>query len=279
MSPGGNMTYRYPTCSRETVPPPGRIVECQGCHQRLQIPLIKGGISVRVTTRTWAGSWVTLRCPNCGLSDQWPVPEVNCPCGTQVRFPVGPGSRGSGGLRLTAQPPQESRTTQLGRAAPAHHGPDAAQPVQHRAEPLPETHPRTASHQGNWPRNRYEIGDLTPYAFESFIADLLRLDGCPQVARLGGSGDDGIDVRATTGAGRSVVVQCKHVSAKITPRQVREFLGAAVSEYRDGFAIFATSSYFSRSANDFGRRHGVILVDMRLLLSWLRREWSPLMER
>ncbi|MGW5279374.1 restriction endonuclease [Streptomyces collinus] len=119
---------------------------------------------------------------------------------------------------------------------------------------------------------------MAPYAFEAFIAELLRLDGCSQVTRVGGSGDEGIDVRATAMTGKPVVVQCKHVSSKIPPKQIREFLGAAVSEYRDGFAIFVTSHYFSANALEFGRRHGIILVDMQRLVSWLRREWSPLLE-
>ncbi|MDX3356180.1 restriction endonuclease [Streptomyces sp. ME01-24h] len=136
------------------------------------------------------------------------------------------------------------------------------------------------AHRGSpRPRNPYEIKELTPYAFEAFVAELLRLDGCPQVAMVGGSGDDGIDVRATSASGLPVVVQCKHVSSKIPPRQLREFLGAAMNEYLVGVAIFVTSDYFSSNARDFGQRHGIILVDMQRLVSWMRRDWSPLTGR
>jgi hypothetical protein len=43
-----------------------------------------------VSHRTWDGQWATVRCARCGREDQWPQPELNCPCGTLLRIPVHP---------------------------------------------------------------------------------------------------------------------------------------------------------------------------------------------
>ncbi|MER5872728.1 hypothetical protein [Streptomyces sp. NPDC002044] len=44
-----------------------------------------------LTHRTWADSWVTVRCAACGREGEWPRPELGCgSCGTVVRIPVRP---------------------------------------------------------------------------------------------------------------------------------------------------------------------------------------------
>lgn len=174
-------------------------------------------------------------------------------CGKRVRFP----------LRM------EPRLSQAHGASPERPA-DGPPPRTTRSFPTDYT----------WPRNRYEIEKMHPYAFESFVAQLLVRDGCVNVQRVGGSGDDGIDVRGVTPGGLPVVAQCKRVSSKIPPRQLREFLGAAVEE-RDagGLIIFVTSNYFSDNAANYGQSRKIILVNLRLLVAWLRKEWSPVVGR
>lgn len=41
-----------------------------------------------ITHRTWDDDWVAVRCEICGRKDQWPHPELGCPCGTILRIPV-----------------------------------------------------------------------------------------------------------------------------------------------------------------------------------------------
>ncbi|UPZ28196.1 hypothetical protein MUK60_10435 [Streptomyces sp. LRE541] len=41
-----------------------------------------------VTHHTWDEGWVTIPCATCGRADQWPRPELGCPCGTVLRVPV-----------------------------------------------------------------------------------------------------------------------------------------------------------------------------------------------
>ncbi|GAB2766682.1 restriction endonuclease [Streptomyces bullii] len=45
--------------------------------------------------------------------------------------------------------------------------------------------------------------------FEEAVAELCRRDGCTQVRRVGGTGDNGADVLGRLPDGRSMVIQCK----------------------------------------------------------------------
>ncbi|MDO0917771.1 DUF2034 domain-containing protein [Streptomyces sp. DT2A-34] len=44
--------------------------------------------------------------------------------------------------------------------------------------------------------------------FEEVVAELCRRDGCTQVRRVGGSGDNGADVLGSLPDGRTMVIQC-----------------------------------------------------------------------
>ncbi|WP_221351141.1 hypothetical protein [Streptomyces beigongshangae] len=41
-----------------------------------------------VTHHTWDEDWVPIPCGTCGRADQWPRPELGCPCGTVLRVPL-----------------------------------------------------------------------------------------------------------------------------------------------------------------------------------------------
>ncbi|WP_332262337.1 hypothetical protein [Streptacidiphilus rugosus] len=58
------------------------------CGAALKIPLLQGGVPVQVRFRSWEDSWLSMRCPSCGRSEQWPQPEFTCGCGATVRLPV-----------------------------------------------------------------------------------------------------------------------------------------------------------------------------------------------
>ncbi|WP_407706343.1 hypothetical protein [Streptomyces scopuliridis] len=54
-------------------------------------PTLPGDARVEtVTRRAWADEWVTVRCTACAREDQWPRPEVGCPCGAMLRIAVEP---------------------------------------------------------------------------------------------------------------------------------------------------------------------------------------------
>ncbi|WST81678.1 hypothetical protein OG762_36275 [Streptomyces sp. NBC_01136] len=97
------------------------------CGAPVTPPLDRLADPAPVTHRTWDEDWVTVPCGTCGRADQWPQPELGCPCGTVLRIPV----RGVRGVRR----PLRAQITP-GTAAPADPEPDAApHGPPHTAEP------------------------------------------------------------------------------------------------------------------------------------------------
>jgi hypothetical protein len=78
------------------------------------VPLLRGGVPVRITVRARNDSWVRMYCPRCGASDEWPKPEYTCACGAIVRLPVDSSSR----MRLKAAS-EERMDRPLPRVRPA----------------------------------------------------------------------------------------------------------------------------------------------------------------
>jgi restriction system protein len=122
-----------------------------------------------------------------------------------------------------------------------------------------------------------EIDALSPTAFEYFVAGLLRRDGCLDAHQVGGPGDLGADVLATTPSGLRVVVQCKRYRPgnKVGNPDVQRFNGTAVPEHRADIPILVTTSHFTNDAADWGRSKGLLLVDRKGLRGWTHNEWSP----
>ncbi|MFF2511265.1 hypothetical protein [Streptomyces sp. NPDC058086] len=58
------------------------------CGAPVTPPLDRLADPAPVTHRTWDEDWVTVPCDTCGRADQWPQPELGCPCGTMLRIPV-----------------------------------------------------------------------------------------------------------------------------------------------------------------------------------------------
>ncbi|MFC2052838.1 restriction endonuclease [Chloroflexota bacterium] len=112
------------------------------------------------------------------------------------------------------------------------------------------------------------FNSMTPKEFEDFVAHVFRLKG-HTVQHVGGSGDDGIDLilerRTTKG-----IVQCKRQESKITPRMLREFVGALVGTDAKE-AYFVTSGDFSDNAREWAKKFTLItLVNGETLKKW----WS-----
>ncbi len=61
-----------------------------------------------VTHHTWDEGWVTIPCATCGRADQWPRPELGCPCGTVLRVPVAGTALDSDGPAGTAETEADS---------------------------------------------------------------------------------------------------------------------------------------------------------------------------
>ncbi|MGI5458681.1 restriction endonuclease [Streptomyces sp. CA-249302] len=118
-------------------------------------------------------------------------------------------------------------------------------------------------------RTLAEVDGMTGTEFEDLVAALCRRDGCAEVRRVGGAGDQGADVVGRLPDGRTMVVQCKRYapSAVIASREVRDLLGSKVHFGMD-VAVFVTTTRFSRQAMDVVLKNGVIAVNRDLLGSW-----------
>ena len=84
---------------------------------------------------------------------------------------------------------------------------------------------------------------------------------------MGGTGDDGVDVIVVKN-GKEHVVQCKSRSGRnITEDVVSSF----VSILRDRLGILVTNRHLSSAAVELAHVHGVEIVDVDALLSWIRK--------
>ncbi|MFD6888147.1 restriction endonuclease [Streptomyces sp. NPDC059957] len=85
--------------------------------------------------------------------------------------------------------------------------------------------------------------------FEHAIAALCARDGCTPVEVVGGAGDLGADVIATTKDGLRVVVQCKHYAdpRRVGSQDPQRFGGTCFAVHDADVAIVVTTSFFRPS--------------------------------
>lgn len=97
------------------------------------------------------------------------------------------------------------------------------------------------------------------HLFEQFIAQKLRDHGMvTEVTR--GSGDQGVDVLATTRRGTRIAIQTKLHSKSVGNKAVQEVF-AGMQYYRCSAAIVITNNSFTTSAISLAAVTGVKLVD------------------
>jgi restriction system protein len=90
---------------------------------------------------------------------------------------------------------------------------------------------------------------LSPTEFEHAVARLLSQMGYTSVQRIGGAGDDGVDIVCRDAHGGLVAVQCKRYAPgkKVTAPDMATFFGRMVKRHaRQG--IYVTTSAFTRAA-------------------------------
>ncbi|MBE8475589.1 restriction endonuclease [Streptomyces justiciae] len=105
--------------------------------------------------------------------------------------------------------------------------------------------------------------------FEEVVAELCRRDGCTQVRRVGGAGDNGADVLGRLPDGRTMVIQCKRYAPHrtIASREVRDLLGAKVHFTAD-VAVFVATTRFSPQAEAFAVKHHIITLHRDFFGLW-----------
>jgi restriction system protein len=105
-----------------------------------------------------------------------------------------------------------------------------------------------------------QLGSLTPESFEEFVAELFEALGY-EVETLGGSGDEGADLRLRRRDGLLAVVQCKyHKRGVVGSPDLQKFLGT-IHHTLSHKGFFVTTSTYSLAAEKFAAEHPIELVD------------------
>ncbi|MET8010331.1 restriction endonuclease [Streptomyces sp. NPDC005271] len=118
---------------------------------------------------------------------------------------------------------------------------------------------------------------MDPDEFEQAIADLCERDGCEATSVVGGAGDLGADVLATTPDGRRLVIQCKRYDAthKVGSQDVQRFGGTCFAVHEAHIAIVVTTSEFTEPAIDYAAQCGILCVDGQELATWADTGSAP----
>ncbi|MEE4546447.1 restriction endonuclease [Streptomyces sp. V4-01] len=128
-------------------------------------------------------------------------------------------------------------------------------------------------------RARAERGflDLDAGQFEEAVAELCRRDGCTDVRVVGGSGDLGADVIATTPTGRRMVVQCKRYAPgrRVGSPDVQRVGGTYAVVHGAELALVVTTAAFTPAAEEYARAAGIRLVDGEELAAWAAGRLLP----
>ncbi|MBQ1089261.1 restriction endonuclease [Streptomyces sp. B93] len=110
-----------------------------------------------------------------------------------------------------------------------------------------------------------------PAEFEAEIAALCRRDGCTDVEVVGGAGDLGADVVASTPDGRRLVVQCKWYGDgnKVGSQDLQRFGGTCFAVHGADLALVVTTSGFTLPALEYAEQCGIVCVDEEALHAWV----------
>ncbi|MFJ4776617.1 restriction endonuclease [Streptomyces sp. NPDC088762] len=113
--------------------------------------------------------------------------------------------------------------------------------------------------------------------FEHTVAALCARDGCPQVEVVGGAGDLGADVIATTAEGLRVVIQCKHYGEgnRVGSQDLQRFGGTCFAVHEADVAVVVTTSAFTAPAVEYAAACGITCIDGDALEAWTESRTPP----
>jgi len=118
-----------------------------------------------------------------------------------------------------------------------------------------------------------QLASLTPEGFEEFVAEVFEALGY-DVERVGGSGDEGADLRVTR-RGLVGVVQCKYFTRGVVGSpDLQKFLGT-VHHTRSHKGFFVTTRTFSLAAEKFVAEHPIELIDGPRLVELVQEALGP----
>lgn len=112
--------------------------------------------------------------------------------------------------------------------------------------------------------------ELDPYAFEEAVAELCRRDGCADAEVVGGAGDLGADVLATTPDGRRLVVQCKRYGPKnrAGSQELQRFGGTCYAVHEADVALVVSTGGFTEPALDYAEQCAILCYGPEELAAW-----------
>ncbi|MET9956504.1 restriction endonuclease [Streptomyces sp. NPDC006339] len=131
-----------------------------------------------------------------------------------------------------------------------------------RTAPLPE--------QPSVDAEALDHTSVDPEGFEHTVAALCVRDGCSVVEVVGGAGDLGADVVATTADGRRVVLQCKQYTGdhRVGSPDLQRFGGTCFTVHEADVAVLVTTGTFTEPALAYAAECGILCVDGAALAAW-----------
>ncbi|WP_435058480.1 restriction endonuclease [Streptomyces sp. bgisy060] len=128
-------------------------------------------------------------------------------------------------------------------------------------------------------RTLQEFTEMSPASFEHAIAELCRRDGCRNVRVVGGSGDLGADVLATTPLGKALVIQCKRYGTGnlVGSPEAQKVGGTARPVHGAEEVAIVTTSDFTAEARRYAALPSVHihLLGGEQLIRWQADGWQP----
>ncbi|MGQ4713505.1 restriction endonuclease [Streptomyces anulatus] len=115
-----------------------------------------------------------------------------------------------------------------------------------------------------------DYAELDPYAFEEAVAELCRRDGCVDAEVVGGAGDLGADVLATTPDGRRLVVQCKRYGPdnRAGSQDLQRFGGTCFAVHEADVALVVSTGGFTEPALDYAEQCAILCYGPEELTAW-----------
>ena len=119
-----------------------------------------------------------------------------------------------------------------------------------------------------------QLSSLTPESFEEFVAELFEMLDF-EVEKVGGSGDQGADLRLRRRDGLVAVVQCKyHKQSLVGSPELQKFLGT-IHHTRSQKGFFVTTSTFTLAAEKFAALNPIELLDGPRLVELIHQALGP----
>lgn len=114
---------------------------------------------------------------------------------------------------------------------------------------------------------------MSPDEFEHVLAFLCGRDVCTAAQVVGGAGDLGADIIATTPEGWKLVIQAKRYTATnlVTGPDLQKFGGTCFAVHCADVAAVVTTSGYTRQAIEYAARMHILLYDQAALAGWAAR--------